>query len=330
MKTSGAGTGRVAWSGGARVGRTVAVPVEPGGGLPPRWSASALSGYRDCGLRFWFTKVSGWREPTTVPLAVGNVAHGVLQDVFEFPAGQRAGVDLEPLFTARLDEYVPAGAPVDRDEVETGARAAVATYFTLEPDPDSVAVVPGGVERELDATVAGVGFLGYVDRMSDGPFRRVTDYKTGKSDPAWLASKFRQQYLYTAALHALGDPPVEEIELLFLGPNPRSVVRPVYPAAVARAVHDLEQAVESAAADLAAGRWTARTSGLCRMCPFARMCPALVPSAPQPGSPASDTALTAAGLARRSSGLGGEAAAADVVTLVEEIAATETDPGDES
>lgn len=278
------------------------VRVEPGGSLPARWSASAVSGYLSCPLRFWFARVAGWREPDSEAQVVGRVVHGVLEDLLSTQTGHRDPSSVQGLTRTRLDEFVPNGSELNRGSVQAKSEAALANYFAVEPDPNTVNVLPGGLERQLSVAVDGVPFLGYVDRMSltSCDLVRVTDYKTGSSAAEHLPEKWRQQLLYAAALGELGEP-VDEVELLFTGAEPRSTVRPVYPRALRRARDDLRNAVDSAVNSLAASKWDALRSPLCGWCAFAYACPAQARRAPKPGTPESDAVLSERGLVRRSS-----------------------------
>ena len=272
-----------------------AVAVEAGGRLPSMWSATAVAGYHACGLRFWFARVAGWREPDTAEQVAGRVVHGVLEDLYRRPADDRDPGLLPGLLDTRL-AALPAAAGVDPRQVSDLAIDRLRAFLVVEPDPARVDVLADGLERKVTATLSDVPFLGYVDRLGRCDVgTRITDYKTGGSHPDRLPGALRQQYLYAAALAENGEP-VDEVELLHLGTDPRSVVRPVYPAATERALRDLGTAAAGAAAAFAAAVWPASPGPLCRTCPFRRCCPATGRGASRPGSPDCDNRLTAAGL----------------------------------
>ena len=103
-------------------------------------------------------------------------------------------------------------------------RSALAAYWDTE-EPARVEVAPDGLEREVRTDLAGLPFLGHIDRITVAePGLRVTDYKTGAPKPRYWWSYWRQQLLYAAALRDMGEP-VAEIELLYLK-EPRAVTRP--------------------------------------------------------------------------------------------------------
>lgn len=275
----------------ARAPLVVEVPVhDPSALSARRWSASSVESFRGCPLRYWWEKVEGWRGPSTVPLAVGRAVHAALEDLLSLPPEGRSPDRAREFLEAAIEREA-AEPGLDASAVAEGARTAMDAYWSTE-DPTAIDVV--GVEHELDTELRGLPFGGYVDLISEVDVgRRVTDYKTGAPKPRYWWGYWRQQYLYAAAL---GD--VAEVELLYLT-RPRSVRRPVYPAAMARALGELEQAHEERAAMAEASAYEARPGPLCSWCDFRVACPAQRKDAPPPGSAASDERLESAGLTRR-------------------------------
>lgn len=271
----------------------------PAGPVPDRpWSASAIDDFTGCPLRYWWRKVEGWQTPSTVPMVTGRAVHLALEHLLALPAPDRIPErGTEFLADAVASEVAEAGPTVDAAEVRTGAEAAMAAYWRTE-SPQAIEVAPDGLERTVQIPLRGLPFLGYIDRVAvvDAGLR-VTDYKTGAPKPRYWWGYWRQQMLYAAALAEL-DEPVAEVELLYLK-QPRAVTRPVYPAAVNRALADLEVANDERASMAEAGVWEARTGPLCRYCDFAPACPTQSSKAPVPGSAASDEILRSRGLSQR-------------------------------
>lgn len=275
------------------------VDVVPGGSLPGTWSASAADAVTQCGLKFWFARVAGWREPPQQHLAVGNLVHSTLESFYSLPADDRDPRMIVELVDQHLTEVLGDPEVLDAAAVRDAALTCLRVWWDREKRPDLVVIEPDGLERELRTTLDGVPFVGYVDRIERARgLWRVVDYKTGKAKPEYMESKWRQQMLYAAAMAQL-DQPVDEVALLFLGDD-RAVltVRPVYDAAVERAVAHLLTAVSEATNSLDTGAWAAKSSPLCRFCPFKPACPAHG-ERPQPGTAASEAVLTRAGLAKR-------------------------------
>jgi putative RecB family exonuclease len=197
----------------------------------------------------------------------------------------------------RLEIERAENAHLDRTVVRDGCASALESYWDTE-DPGTVVVAPDGLERAVPATLRGLPFVGYVDRLSETDLGlRVTDYKTGSGKPRYWWPKWRQQLLYAAALE-YADQPVAEVQLLFLK-DARAVTRPAYPAAVSRSLSELEQAHEERSAMMQSSVWEARPSPLCNYCDFREVCPGVRSKSPQPGSSTSDARLVELGLTKR-------------------------------
>ncbi len=281
----------------------VEVVEVPEGRLPVRWSPTAVGDYLSCQLKFWFGRVWGWREPTSQALLVGTIVHGVLEDLLALPAAdrtlERAVAMLPDRVTREFADEPSAAGRVDPVKATELATFSLHAYFGVE-DPREVQVLDDGLERGVTTELGDVAFFGKVDRLAvAGEMIRLTDYKTGKASPNYMWDKYRQQYLYVAGLRMLGQQ-VDEIELLFLGGEARAVRRPVYAAAVNRALGELQAAVDGAASDFAAQNWNTSPGPLCRFCAFASACPEKRGSVPKPGSAASEAILVGLGLQRRS------------------------------
>lgn len=276
------------------------MPVSvPPAEVPDRpWSASAIEDFLGCPLRYWWRKVQGWQTPSTVPMVTGRAVHLALENLLALPPEERLPAAGERFLAEAIAvELAEAGPDMPEAEVRAGAEAAIAAYWKTE-SPDQIEVAPDGLERTVEVPLRGLPFLGYIDRVAVvDTGLRVTDYKTGAPKPRYWWGYWRQQMLYAAALDAL-DQPVAEVELLYLK-QPRSVTRPVYPAAVGRALGELELAQEQRASMAEAGRWEAKSGPLCRYCDFAVACPTQRGRTPAPGTPESDALLTARGLTRR-------------------------------
>ena len=263
------------------------------------WSATAIDQFHGCPLKYWWQRVERWETPTTPPLVIGRAVHTALERLLALPPEERVPERAEEFLALAIAEEMElaAGQGIDEDDVRAGSAAAMESYWSTEM-PEAIEVAPDGLERKVETDLAGLPFLGHIDRVAvvDAGMR-VTDYKTGAPKPRYWWGYWRQQLLYAAALSELGEP-VAEVELLYLR-QPRSVRRPVYDAAVARAIADLETAHEQRDRMCADGAWEARTGPLCKYCDFRLACPAQRPGAPVPGTPESDDLLRTMGLVQR-------------------------------
>jgi putative RecB family exonuclease len=288
---------------GSRTSSRAPVTVRvPEGSAPARpWSATAIEQFLGCPLRYWWQRIERWETPSTAALVIGRSVHLALERLLALDPADRLPDRAEVFLADALVEELALveGQGIDESEVREGSVAAMAAYWQTE-EPARVDVAPDGLEREVRTDLAGLPFTGHIDRIAvHEPGLRVTDYKTGAPKPRFWWAYWRQQLLYAAALEDLGEP-IAEIELLYLK-QPRAVTRPVYPAAVRRALVDLESAHEQRETMATSGSWEARPGPLCRFCDFQSVCPAQRNSAPQPGSPESDAALRDLGLTQRGS-----------------------------
>ena len=270
----------------------VAAPDRP-------WSATAIEQFLGCPLRYWWQRIERWETPSTAALVIGRAVHEALEHLLALPPDERIPERADAFLAEALASELAlvAGQGIDEVEVREGSARAMASYWDTE-SPADVEVAPDGLEREVRTELAGLPFLGHIDRIAVAePGLRVTDYKTGAPKPKYWWSYWRQQLLYAAALDDMGEP-AAEIELLYLK-EPRAVTRPVYPAAVRRALADLERAHQQRDEMARAGAWEARPGPLCRYCDFQPVCPAQRSAAPKPGSPESDAVLRERGLTQR-------------------------------
>jgi putative RecB family exonuclease len=293
---------------------TVRVPeVAP----PERpWSATAIEQFLGCPLRYWWQRIERWETPSTAALVIGRAVHEALEHLLALPPDERLPERADAYLAEALatELALVEGQGIDEAEVREGSARALASYWQTE-EPARVEVAPDGLEREVRTELAGLPFLGHIDRIAvTDAGLRVTDYKTGAPKPKYWWSYWRQQLLYAAALEDMGEAPAE-IELLYLK-QPRAVTRPVYPAAVRRALADLELAHEQRDAMARDGGWEARPGPLCRYCDFQAACPAQRSSVPRPGSPESDDLLRERGLTQR--GVEPAPTAGDLLDILED------------
>jgi putative RecB family exonuclease len=263
------------------------------------WSATAIEQFLSCPLRYWWQRIERWETPSTAALVIGRAVHSALEHLLALPPDERLPERADAyLAQALIDELaLVEGQGIDEVEVREGSGRALAAYWETE-QPADIEVAPDGLERQVRTDLAGLPFLGHIDRIAQAEAGlRVTDYKTGAPKPKYWWSYWRQQLLYAAALEDTGEP-AAEIELLYLK-EPRAVTRPVYGAAVRRALADLELAHEQRDTMARAGAWEARPGPLCRYCDFQPACPAQRSSAPKPGTTESDAMLRDRGLVQR-------------------------------
>ena len=271
--------------------------------LPPRVSFSQMSKYNQCGLRFYFSYVTSWREPQTISLVVGSITHEAIEHLYRLPQEERTvdrALELvreHGMRMLKMNDYKPFATD---NEMKNKVDEAVKNLFTLE-NPQELVVQPEHLEMELEVQINGVRFFGKIDRFTQDGTARVTDYKTGKlykPNNVVDESKFNQPYLYALAFKELHDIDIEEVELIFL--HAKDVLRrTVEQNRMLQLGEDLATMHSESHRDLVESAWTAKRSNLCGSCAFNIACPLVTPDAPKPGTPESDELLRGAGLFQR-------------------------------
>lgn len=265
--------------------------------LPKRVSYSQMSLYQQCGLKYFFSYIDGWREPPTSALAGGSITHEVVEHLYRLAPDDRtldAAMELLREHGARMlksAEYKPFESD---NKMKYSVKEAIENLFKVE-NPPEVVVQPEHLEMELSVEINGVSFFGKVDRFTADGVNRVTDYKTGKSPGKFVDDKLAQPYLYALGFKTQYDIDVDEVELIFL--NAEEVVRrPADSGLVVSQGEKLAQMRTGSESDLESSSWEARVSRFCDWCAFSIVCPARTPEAPIPGSTECDTKLSDAGL----------------------------------
>lgn len=279
---------------------SVSVEQVPNAGLPPRVSYSQMSLFQQCGLKFFFSYVDGWKEPPSAALAGGTITHDVIERLYRLAPAERTietAMDLLREHGAKMLEK-PEYKPFATDnKMKFAVKEAVENLFTVET-PHELVVQPEHIEMELDVDINGVHFFGKVDRFTVDGVNRVTDYKTGKAPGRFIDGKLAQPYLYALGFKTQYDIDVDEVELIFL--NAKEVVRrKVEPGLMNEQGEKLAEMRAASEKSIANSEWDAKPSVLCGWCAFERVCPAKSPDAPMPGNAKADVLLIENGLKQR-------------------------------
>ena len=265
-----------------------------------------MAKYNQCGLRYYFSYIAGWREPQTQPLVIGSIAHEAIEHLYRLPQSERTlerALELVREHGRRMLELPDYRPFADDREMKQKVNEAITNLFNIE-NPQELVVHPDHLEMALEVEINGVLFFGKVDRFTQDGTVRVTDYKTGrvfrpKNDPdRYVEGKFDQTYLYALAFKTLHDIDIEEVELIFLHGN-EAIQRPVTESHTVRLGEELALMHAGSKDDVVQSAWVARRGSLCGSCSFAPACPLVTPDAPKPGTPESDTILRSVGLTQR-------------------------------
>ncbi|GAA3635363.1 RecB family exonuclease [Microlunatus ginsengisoli] len=177
-------------------------------------SASTMHALEGCATRWAFEKLWPAAPDPFSPNILGNGAHTVLERFYGLPPADRSIGSAMTILRQVSAETFPGVDPLTgavRDRWLAEVYAAFKGIFDIE-DPARVDVA--GRETEVRTDIAGVGFVGYVDRLDrdgDGDLV-VVDYKTSSSLPKniarWGDPHGDQQRLYLLALRqTLGEMP---------------------------------------------------------------------------------------------------------------------------
>jgi putative RecB family exonuclease len=238
-----------------------------------------------CPLKYRFRVIDRLPEKPSAAAVRGTVVHGVLERLFDLPAGQRtleqAAEMLEPQWQQVLaaEPEVAALFAEDADGEELAkwlaeAHQLLGKYFTLE-DPNALEPAERElyVETELDS---GLTLRGYVDRLDVAPTGeiRVVDYKTGRSPSEFFEAKaLFQMKFYALVLWRLRGVVPAMLQLVYLGNG--EIVRYIPDEADLRACERKVTALWSAITRaLESGDWRPSPGPLCDWCDHKAICPA--------------------------------------------------------
>lgn len=246
---------------------------------PDVLSPSSISTFRQCPLKFKFSKIDGLQDSPTEATMLGNFVHEVLEQLYALePESRTQQVAKElarELWNEKWEQQVCTLIHKERD-IKTFRWAAwwcIENVWLIE-DPQQV--TPWAIEEHVEGEIAGVRLHGYIDRLmvtDAGP--RVSDYKTGKTPRAnYVDDKFFQLIIYTQLLESVGLPTAStEVELLYLKDGVRfhKTVQNADIKNVASVVNEVREGIESRCKS---GEFEPKTSILCNWCGFKPICPA--------------------------------------------------------
>lgn len=245
--------------------------------LPPYLSPSSAGAFDGCPRRWMFKYVERRPEPSGQAAIVGSFVHEVLEALCGLDPHERTqdrakliARDLWP--TVELDPDYLALELTDED-----ARAfrwqswlAVTGLWHLE-DPAEVEIL--STEQKVTAELAGVPFLGIIDRVDriNGGLV-ISDYKSGSLPGArWRGDKMQQVLLYAGAFEQVDGQQPERARLLYLGQRILEIT--VTTPKIEDAARQLATTWEGIEAACASDRFDAKPGVLCGWCPFASECP---------------------------------------------------------
>jgi putative RecB family exonuclease len=246
---------------------------------PEMLSPSSISTFRQCPLKFKFSKIDGLRDAPTEATMLGNFVHEILETMYALPPDQRtqdiARSIARDLWASKWEEQVNT---LIRSEKELKffrwtAWWCVENLWLLE-QPESVE--PWGIEEHVEGEISGIKLHGYIDRLHvSGDSAKVCDYKTGKTPKKnYIDDKFFQLIIYTQLLESIGiEAKKFEVELLYLKDGVRFAkeITADDVEKVASVIAEVRAGIEKRCKD---GYFEPSKSILCNWCGFKSICPA--------------------------------------------------------
>ena len=243
--------------------------MDPSANFVTGLSASAITTYEDCPLRFKLERE--WNLPRDVPASLhnGKVMHDVLRTFYDARRFGREVGDAELIEQLRQG-LADAGIP-DRYQYELYLKQGteqLKQFLELSrttPQPDVLET-----EQNFDFQVGATKLRGRVDRIDrvgpDGV--AIVDYKTGKLKSQEDADDSLQLSLYALAAKEVWGHRVAQ--LVFYNLENNTAV------ATTRNGAQLEEAklrVQKVAENIAEGKFTAKPGYQCVFCPYRNLCP---------------------------------------------------------
>lgn len=249
---------------------------------PAYLSPSSIGTFRDCPMKFKFSRIDRLSEPPTWAIHVGTFVHEVLEHFYQLEARERT-----------LDSVTAlAGERWKASDWETRVKTLIKSEGTIADfkwqafecmknlwkveDPQSTELV--GMEHEVDTDIDGVRMKGFIDRFTFDDEGRViiSDYKTGNiPNPRFKSEdeKFFQLTAYALMMQEADQETTSKLELLYLklGQKHEMTLTPVK-LNIARGV--IVETKEMVDASCQSGEFVCNVSKLCDWCFFKPQCPA--------------------------------------------------------
>lgn len=245
---------------------------------PEYLSASSISTFQQCPLKFKYSRIDRLTEPPTEATLRGNFVHDVLEVLYAAPPENRT-LSLAKEISRNLWETTWRDRVLELITDESDLRQfrwsswwCVENLWLLE-EPSEVS--PTGLEYEIVTNVAGVNIRGFIDRFSATPDGlTISDYKTGKTPhPRYSEGKFFQLFLYGLGLRELGIGTTDKVQLLFLkdGQMLDSKMTESDYSHTQDVLVEVKKGIDQRCADR---HFEPKTSRLCDWCHFKTICPA--------------------------------------------------------
>lgn len=246
---------------------------------PEFLSPSSINTFRQCPLKFKYSKIDGLRDPSGQEAILGNFVHDILEELYNLPPDQRTMEEAK--FLARKHWEAKWRAEIMgiiRSEKELN-RFRWAAWWCVEnlwilENPTEVTL--SGTEKFVRGEIGGVKVHGFIDRyLARDGISTVGDYKTGKTPKERdLDDKFFQLIIYSQLLSTIGVETEENfVELLYLKDGVR-FKRSLNSGEINKTIEIIQSTKNEIDEKCRTGNFEPRRSILCNWCGFKGICPA--------------------------------------------------------
>ena len=243
---------------------------------PPHLSASSISTFQQCPLRYKYSRIDELPEPPSEASLMGNFVHDILEGLYRQESSTRTLGTARMLAASLWNDYEERAMKVAKTpeairRFRWNSWWCVEKLFSME-DPTQREF--DGLEHEINHEINGVRVKGFIDRWhlhNDGIV--IGDYKTGKTPkPHYAGDKFFQLLLYGVVLHEQLGKPIESVELLYIKDGERLHKSPT--AEDMQSVYDTVVEIRTGIDErCATGDFEYKPSRLCDWCSFKSICP---------------------------------------------------------
>jgi len=241
--------------------------------LPEYLSASSISTFEQCPLKYKLSRVDKIKEPPTRETLLGVFVHEVMEKLYADSADTGRTTFNAKQISAEIwaagnwvDQVTPYLKGMTMQTFRWNAWWCIENLFKVE---NPLAIDVQGIEYELNSEIEGVKIKGFIDRLAriDGS-DTISDYKTGKTPKdKYLGDKFFQLLLYFICLSKTQTMQDPKLELLYLKDAERRVIEPT-PELCAEAIETVVTVNTKIQTCNNASQWEAIPSNLCNWCFF--------------------------------------------------------------
>ncbi len=236
---------------------------------PLQLSASAISAYENCPMKYLFRYVWKIRGGPHAQMTFGNVMHATIRE-FVAETRKHDRVPLEELIAIYEREWSSAGYPDDYQEGEyrkAGREQLEAFYRSFCTGPPRVLHQEKAFELPVEHDVVVIGRMDQVNQLGEREVE-IVDYKTGRPRTAEKAEDDLQLSIYALAAEEVLDRECGRLVFHNLTNNER-----VESTRDAKALAEAKARIAAVADQMRRGDFSPRPGYGCGACDYRPLCP---------------------------------------------------------